>query len=222
MTWGPGAQVVPYLRVATEARALVAWVDDLHCRLARWTDGALVLHVLEELFQHLGHMEVTADAVARPACATRTRSPVIAAGATMALAQAPAAPMIEPDLSVVEPVLAWQVADAQALAKVIEGIGAHGLIPADYQLTDLRAAILAGPGAALDAQASKAFAWLAEDMRELADNLDVEDFAAGLGVVRDWFYGTMDDSFRHKTICAYDQVQARVWIFFASVYTLTF
>lgn len=30
------------------------------------TDGALVLHVLEELFQHLGHMEVTADAVALP------------------------------------------------------------------------------------------------------------------------------------------------------------
>ena len=27
------------------------------------TDAALVLHVLEELFQHLGHMEVTADAV---------------------------------------------------------------------------------------------------------------------------------------------------------------
>lgn len=30
------------------------------------TDGALVLHVLEELYQHLGHMEVTADAVAPP------------------------------------------------------------------------------------------------------------------------------------------------------------
>jgi len=28
------------------------------------TDGALVLHVLEELFQHLGHMDVTADALA--------------------------------------------------------------------------------------------------------------------------------------------------------------
>lgn len=27
------------------------------------TDGALVLHVLEELFQHLGHMEVTAEAL---------------------------------------------------------------------------------------------------------------------------------------------------------------
>lgn len=30
------------------------------------SDGALVLHVLEELFQHLGHMEVTADALGRP------------------------------------------------------------------------------------------------------------------------------------------------------------
>ena len=80
--------------------------------------------------------------------------------------QAPAAPVIEPDLSVVEPVVNWQVADAQALAKVIEGIGAHGLIPADYQLADLRAAILAGPGAALDAQASRSFAWLIEDMRD--------------------------------------------------------
>ena len=29
------------------------------------TDGALVIHVLEELFQHLGHMEVTADALGR-------------------------------------------------------------------------------------------------------------------------------------------------------------
>jgi uncharacterized damage-inducible protein DinB len=28
------------------------------------TDGGLVIHVLEELFQHLGHMEVTADALA--------------------------------------------------------------------------------------------------------------------------------------------------------------
>ena len=28
------------------------------------SDGALVLHVLEELYQHLGHMEVTADALA--------------------------------------------------------------------------------------------------------------------------------------------------------------
>lgn len=80
--------------------------------------------------------------------------------------QAPAAPVIEPELPIIEPVLTWQVADAQALAKVIEGIGVHGLIPADYQLTDLRAAILAGPGASLDAQASRSLAWLIEDMRD--------------------------------------------------------
>jgi hypothetical protein len=30
------------------------------------SDDALVLHVLEELFQHLGHMEVTADALTTP------------------------------------------------------------------------------------------------------------------------------------------------------------
>lgn len=29
------------------------------------SDGALVVHVFEELFQHLGHMEVTADALGR-------------------------------------------------------------------------------------------------------------------------------------------------------------
>jgi Protein of unknown function (DUF664) len=27
------------------------------------SDGAIVLHVLEELYQHLGHMEITADAL---------------------------------------------------------------------------------------------------------------------------------------------------------------
>lgn len=86
--------------------------------------------------------------------------------------QVPTAPVIEPELPIVEPVLTWQVAEAQALAKVIEGIGAHGLIPADYQLADLRAAILAGPGAALDAQASRSFAWLIEDMRDGRTRMD--------------------------------------------------
>ena len=30
------------------------------------SDGSLVLHVLEELYQHLGHLELTADALERP------------------------------------------------------------------------------------------------------------------------------------------------------------
>ena len=31
------------------------------------TDGSLLLHVLEELYQHLGHLELTADALQPPA-----------------------------------------------------------------------------------------------------------------------------------------------------------
>ena len=65
-----------------------------------------------------------------------------------------------------EPVVSWTAADAGALLGVIEGIDADGLIPADYQPEKLRSAISGGDPAALDAQASRSFAWLAEDMRD--------------------------------------------------------
>lgn len=84
--------------------------------------------------------------------------------------QAPALP--ETPVAEAEPVLPWPVAEAQALAKVIDGIGAHGLVPADYELAALRAAILGGPGAELDAQASRSFAWLIEDMRDGRTRMD--------------------------------------------------
>lgn len=71
-----------------------------------------------------------------------------------------------------EPTLTWSVADAQALLGTIQGIDADGLIAADYQPEKLRAAIAAGPGAALDAQASKSFAWLVEDMRDGRTRMD--------------------------------------------------
>lgn len=41
VSWGPGARVVPYIRVATEPRALVVQIDRLHARLSRWTEGTL-------------------------------------------------------------------------------------------------------------------------------------------------------------------------------------
>lgn len=69
-------------------------------------------------------------------------------------------------LPVEKPVMAWNVEQASQLASVIEKIGAEGLIPADYEPDKLRAAILAGPGTALDEQASRSFTWLAEDMRD--------------------------------------------------------
>ena len=76
------------------------------------------------------------------------------------------APKIVPQVPLDEPVVNWSAADAQSLLGVIEGIDADGLIPADYQPEKLRSVIAAGDPAALDAQASKSFAWLAEDMRD--------------------------------------------------------
>ena len=65
-----------------------------------------------------------------------------------------------------ETVVNWTVADATDLLAAINAIGEEGLFPADYQPDLLRAAIKAGPGDALDQQASKSFAWLVEDLRD--------------------------------------------------------
>ena len=82
-----------------------------------------------------------------------------------------AAPALPP-APALDPVMTWNLANAQALVGVIEQIGQHGLVPADYQLAELRAAILAGPGGALDAQASRSFTWLVEDMRDGRTRMD--------------------------------------------------
>lgn len=90
---------------------------------------------------------------------------------------APAAPTVQPTTGTVsqpvvqarpllEPVMQWGAKDAAALLRVIEGIEAEGLAPADYQPTQLRAAIAGGAGAALDEAASTSFSWLAEDLRD--------------------------------------------------------
>lgn len=60
----------------------------------------------------------------------------------------------------------WTVANASALLTAIKVSDADGLIPADYQPKALEAAIAAGEGPALDAQASRSFTWLAEDLRD--------------------------------------------------------
>ena len=80
---------------------------------------------------------------------------------------APAEPVVLPEPPPPpEPVMAWALADARALLGVIEHIDEEGLIPADYKLAELRAAIAGGSGPALDEVASKSFAWLAEDLRD--------------------------------------------------------
>ncbi|MCB2075694.1 MAG: L,D-transpeptidase family protein [Novosphingobium sp.] len=74
-------------------------------------------------------------------------------------------PVIQP-LPVIEPEMVWTLGDAQALLGVIEGIGSEGLFPADYRVSALRQAILAGEGDELNAVASKSFSWLVEDLRD--------------------------------------------------------
>ena len=66
-----------------------------------------------------------------------------------------------------KPILAsWKLAQARGLVKVVEGIGTEGLDPKDYRLTDLRAAIAAGEGEALNEVASRSFQYLVEDLRD--------------------------------------------------------
>jgi murein L,D-transpeptidase YcbB/YkuD len=78
----------------------------------------------------------------------------------------PQVPTVLAPAPITETVMAWTAADAQALLDVIEGLDAEGLFPADYRPAQLRAALAAGEGSALDEAASKSFAWLAEDLRD--------------------------------------------------------
>jgi len=106
---------------------------------------------------------VAAWAAAQPESILPAPNPTPSAPA----APAPAAsPTIALQVPVDEPVISWTKANAQALLGVLGGIDAEGLIPADYQPEKLRAAIASGDQAALDAQASKSFAWLIEDLRD--------------------------------------------------------
>ncbi len=85
---------------------------------------------------------------------------------------APEVPVIQPPLPVAPLVMNWKLGDARTLLAVLQGIDVEGLIPADYQIDALRAAMLAGEGTVLDEQASRSFSWLAEDMRDGRTRMD--------------------------------------------------
>jgi L,D-transpeptidase YcbB len=66
-----------------------------------------------------------------------------------------------------KPILArWKPAQARELVSFAEGIAAEGLDPKDYKLAELRAAMAAGEGEALDTAASLTFQYLVEDLRD--------------------------------------------------------
>jgi murein L,D-transpeptidase YcbB/YkuD len=76
-------------------------------------------------------------------------------------------PVVQPGMEVVYPLTqAWSVAQARALIAVIEGVGAEGLTPADYELAALKVALASGPSQELNEIASQAFVWLVEDLRD--------------------------------------------------------
>ena len=76
-------------------------------------------------------------------------------------------PQVQGNLAPPGPVVQdWSIAHARALVGVIEGIGAEGLDPADYNLPQLKTLIAAGPSAELNALASRSFVWLVEDLRD--------------------------------------------------------
>ena len=60
----------------------------------------------------------------------------------------------------------WTVGQAAQLVAVIEGIGAEGLDPRDYDLEPLKVALASGPSKELNELASQSFAWLVEDLRD--------------------------------------------------------
>ena len=65
-----------------------------------------------------------------------------------------------------QPAPAWTIGNVSALLTVIQGVGARGLNPIDYDLDALRAAILAGEGVALNDLATLSFTKLLVDLRD--------------------------------------------------------
>ena len=60
----------------------------------------------------------------------------------------------------------WNLANAMALASLVENIGDEGLDPADYRPDLLSEEIARGEGPALNVRASGVFTWLVEDLRD--------------------------------------------------------
>ena len=116
---------------------------------------------------------VAAGALAAPALAQGQPAPRSAAtaqtqGPVDLMPPAVAQPVVQatPAPTPPPPPPHWPLRDAQALLGVINGLAADGLDPKDYEPATLAAAIAAGEGQALDALATRLFAWVVEDVRD--------------------------------------------------------
>jgi L,D-transpeptidase YcbB len=85
-------------------------------------------------------------------------------------------PVVQDGMAKPAPVMqAWTVAQAARLVAVIEGIGAEGLDPGDYDLQPLKVALAAGPSDELNQLASQSFVWLVEDLRDGRTPMDARE-----------------------------------------------
>ncbi|MCA1662436.1 MAG: L,D-transpeptidase, partial [Novosphingobium sp.] len=120
--------------------------------------------------QHLSlFATAAAGAIAAPALAQTapvTTSPV--QGPTVLLPPTVSQPVIQetPAPTPPPPPPHWPRRDALVLLSVIQGLGAEGLDPKDYEPATLAAAIASGEGPALNEVATRLFAWVVEDMRD--------------------------------------------------------
>ncbi len=104
---------------------------------------------------------------------------------TAAFPQPVSEPVVQPSAPLVQ---AWTVGQAARLVVVIEGIGAEGLDPNDYDLEPLKVALAAGPSKELNELASQSFVWLVEDLRDGRTPMDARE---------QWFVVDSDrDTFR--------------------------
>ena len=85
-------------------------------------------------------------------------------------------PLVQGDLAPPGPMVqSWSLEHVSELIAVIEGIGAEGLDPADYDLQQLKSLAKAGSSETLDALASRNFVWLVEDLRDGRTPMDARE-----------------------------------------------
>ncbi|MEP1421454.1 MAG: L,D-transpeptidase family protein, partial [Erythrobacter sp.] len=112
----------------------------------------------------LAQQEAADRAQAEPAAAAETAND---ASFDEAFPQMVSEPLVQGDLAPPGPmVAAWGLDHVTALIGVIDGIGAEGLDPNDYDHAAIKELAEHGPSEALDKLASKNFVWLVEDLRD--------------------------------------------------------
>lgn len=109
---------------------------------------------------------VASAALAQDAAPAPAPKPSSSAAFSEAFPPTVSQPVVQATAPVAPLVQTWTVAQAQALVAVIEGIGAEGLDPKDYDLAPLKVAIASGPSEELNRMASQSFVWLVEDLRD--------------------------------------------------------